>query len=214
MSKTYAVFGMGRFGRSVAKTLYNNGAEVLIADSEQEKVNDMADFSTYAATVNLTDEDSIKELDLSSVDVLVVAMARNLQASIMCTMVAKEAGVPFVLVKVYDNRMGEILLKCGADQVIQVEEEAGVRAAMRLNSGDLLDYFDLDNDLFVANIHPKADWIGSSLRALRLREKYNINVVAIKENGRLTSKVDPEAPLTKDQELLVVVDEEGMSRIK
>ena len=214
MAKSFAVLGMGKYGSNVAKTLYANGSDVLIADKDPDLINYLADSATYAMVLDLSDPEALARLSFDNMEAVIVAMSGNLEASIMCTMAAKDAGVPLVLAKVSTKRMGDILKKCGADQVIEVEEDAAIRTAISLQSTDFLDYFDLSSDLCLLNMRPKADWVGKSLLALGLRDKYNINVVAIKENGETISRIDPNMPLNKEQELIVVMDKKSLGKLK
>ena len=106
MSKTIAVFGLGRFGRSLATSLYDSGVDVLAIDKDHDIVETMSGKVTYAASADLTNPNAIKELGLGEVDVVVVAIGSDLKASIISVMVAKEEGVPYVIAKAADERMG------------------------------------------------------------------------------------------------------------
>ncbi|MGX8699377.1 MAG: potassium channel family protein, partial [bacterium] len=180
MKKSFAVLGMGTFGKYLTEVLYDAGADVLIADNDVETISQYADKSTYAMTCDLSDPEAIKGLGLEHIDVVVVAMPLSLEPSIMCTMVAKELGVRRVIARSSTPRMAEVLRKVGADEVINIEEDAAFRTAKRLLSDDFLDYFDLGDTLCLIDMRPRADWIGKNLRELRLRERYDINVVAIR----------------------------------
>ena len=212
--KSFAILGMGKFGQKLAETLYENGAEVLIADQDEEIINQFANRATYAMTCDLCDPQAIGELGLGSMDVVFICMARNIEPSIMCAMVAKESGVPTVIAKASSQRMKSVLLKVGADQVQLVEEEAAVRAAYKLMSTDFIDYYDLEGPLCIINMHPKDAWVGKSLKDLNLRAKYNINVAAIKNKDGVMGHVDPTIPLSKEAEMLVIVNDDDVKKIK
>ncbi len=213
MSKTIAVFGLGRFGRSLATNLYDSGATVIAIDKNPDIVERVAESVTYAAAADLSNPDAIKELGLSEVDTVVVAMGSDLNASIMSVMVAKEEGVPYVLAKASDERMGTILKKIGADKIIYPEEETGIRTARILTSSTFLEFFSIDENLCLIEMKPKAEWIGMSLRELELRHRYKINVVAVKDASEMRSFIDPDRPLEADTELLVIVDKKDMGNL-
>lgn len=214
MIKSVAILGLGKFGQKMAETLYTNGIDVIVADEDEEIVNHMSTKSTMASVADLMDEDSIKELGLSNVDTVVICMARHVEASIMCAMVAKELGVKYVLAKASTKRMADILYKVGCDKVINIEEEAAIREARKLISDDFIDYFDLEDSLCIINMKPKDAWIGKNLKELNLREKYNVNVVAIKEDGGLNSHINPDKPLDKDSTLLLVTEKNNLRKLE
>lgn len=214
MNKSFAVLGMGKFGQRLAKDLFESGADVLVADDDEEIINQMADKSTYAMIADLADPASISQLGLSNMDVVIICMARHIEASIMCAMVAKEAGVPKVIAKASSKRMKDVLLKVGADQVTLFEEEAASRTARKLLSTDFIDFFELSDDLCIINMHPKDSWVGKNLMELRLREKYGANVVAINSGNGLSARIDPNEPLEKKMDLLCVLSKKDATKLK
>ena len=214
MNKSFAILGMGKFGQRLATDLYDAGADVLIADEDEDLIDQLADRATYAMTADLSDPESIAQLGLSNMDVVVVCMARHIEASIMCAMVAKEAGVPKVIAKASSKRMKDVLLKVGADEVSLFEEEAASRTARKLLSSDFIDFFDLSDNLCIVNMHPKNEWVGENLMNLRLREKHGINVVAINDGNGLSAIINPTEPLTKEMDLLCVLSKKDAAKLK
>lgn len=213
MKKSFAILGMGSFGKYMTSVLYESGANVLIADSNAETISQYADKCTYAMTADLTDPEAIRGLGLDNIDVAIVAMSQNLEPSIMCTMVAKELGVPYVISKASTKRMADILLRVGADEVINIEEDAAFRTSRKLLSDDFIDYFDLGENLCLVDILPKDEWVGKSLKQLGLREKYNINVVAVKESGAVSSHIDPNLPLKQDSHLIIILEKKDLKKL-
>lgn len=214
MNKSFAVLGMGKFGQRLAQDLYDSGADVLIADEDEDLINQLSDRATYAMTADLADPESIAQLGLSNIDVVIICMARHIEASIMCAMVAKEVGVPKVIAKASSKRMKDVLIKVGADEVSLFEEEAASRTARKLLSSDFIDFFDLSDDLCIVNMHPKDEWVGENLMNLRLRDKYGINVVAINSGNGLSNRIDPNEPLTKKSDLLCVLSKKDAAKLK
>ena len=117
-SKTYAVFGLGRYGRAVAKELVSNGAEVLAVDIDEEKVNEAITEIPFCKCADVTDPEVLKQLGISNIDVVIISMATNLEASVMATMLCKEMGVKTVISKCSSEMNCKILGKIGADKVI------------------------------------------------------------------------------------------------
>ena len=203
--KQVAVIGLGRFGRKLAVSLYKNGVDVMAVDKDEELVERISSDVTYAIRADVNNAEAIKGLGLEQVDAVVVAIGSDLTSSIMAVMVSKEIGVPYVMAKAADERMGAILTKIGADKVIYPEEETGERTARKLMSDSFMEFFDIDNNLCIVEIRPKKDWIGKTLVELKLREKYKINVVAVKDNNKMHSTVDPMKPVEEDMTFLVIL---------
>lgn len=214
MAKSFAVFGLGRFGKRIARCLYDMGADVIAVDGDPEQLEKVAGNVTYSVEADLTDADDIKGIGIENTDVVVVAMGSDLKASIMSVMVAKEVGVPYVVAKAADERMGTILKKVGADKVIFPEEESGERTARILCSESFIELFDVDKNLSIIEMKPKKEWIGKNLIDLNLREKYEANIVAVKENSKMRPVIDPKKALTEDTVLLVVVEKKNIKKLR
>ena len=214
MGKSIAVLGIGRFGKKLALSLSDMGAEVMVVDASTEVLEKMSPFVTYAIEADLKDVEALKGIGLEGMDAVVVAMGSDLQASIMSVMIAKEMGVPYVMAKASDERMGAILTKVGADKIIYPEEESGFRTARVLASESFVDYFDLAGNLCVLEMKPKPEWIGKNLIELNLRGNYNINVIAIKSKSGTSASIDPKKPLDAEDELFIVVEKKDLKKIK
>ncbi len=213
MKKSVAVLGLGRYGVSLAKSLYEMGADVLVVDKDEDAVNEMADHCTVGICADLENEEELKALDLQNMDIVVSAMGRSLAASIMVVTDAKEAGVPLVVAKSSSKRMSSILKKVGADKVIIPEEYGGHQSARILASDTVLDYFQVDEEMVMIEIKPKEHWIGRNLIELELRKKYKVNVVAEKEGDGPWRLIDPQKVITKDSVLLIVLGKEDMNKL-
>ena len=214
MSKSIAVIGLGRFGKKLACTLYDMGSDVMAVDKNPELVASVSRNVTYAIEADVANPEVVKGLGLKEMDVVVVAIGSDLASSIMSVMVAKEQGVPYVLAKARDDRMGQILKKIGADKIIYPEEETGMRTARILLSDNFLEFFDIDDNLCMLEIKPKPEWIGKNLIELKLREKYKLNVVAVKDHSEMRSFIDPKRPLEDDTELLVILEKKDLKYLK
>lgn len=212
--KSIAVLGLGKYGRSLARNLYNLGADVLAVDSDPDVVAEFTANSTSSIKANLNNEDEVLALGLKNMDIVVTAMGSNLAASIMCVSVAKEQGVPLVIAKSDSNRMASILKKVGADRIIDPEEEGGARSARILVSSYLNECFKLDENLNLLEMVPMSEWVGHSLNELDLRKTMNINVVAMRKKGGLWHFVEPDVVLEEDMNLLIVMERETLKKIR
>lgn len=213
MKKSIAVLGMGRFGQFLTAELSKNGADVLIADGDEENIRKFANQVSCAIKADLNDPEVIRGLGLGSVDTVVVSMGSSLDASIMCVMVAKELGVPYVIAKAASLRMGEILRRVGADEIIYPEKESAETTARRLLSSDFLEFFDIGSELCVFSMKPKKDWVGKSLRELDLRGRMKLNVIAMREGGHTSATMDPDRPLSADADLFAVASHEALDKL-
>ena len=213
MNKSIAVLGLGKYGISLAKNLYNMGADVLVADDDPDVLKEMVGNCTTAIKADLEVEEEILALDLKNMDIVVVAMAGNLSASILAVTIAKEKGVPLVVAKSSGDRMSSILRKIGADKILIPEESSGFQSARILLSDTLLDYFKVDDNLSMIEMRPEEKWVGKSLIDLNLRKKYNMNVVAIKKGSDNWQIIDPTKPLPADSRLLIVIDTESLTKL-
>lgn len=213
MKKSYAVLGLGKFGKSVAEELTRAGAEVLAIDINEECVNDIADMVTCAMCMDVCDVPTMKTLGLSNMDGVVVAIATNMEASVMATILAKEAGTPFVMAKALDDIHSNILKKVGADKIIIPEKEAGIRVARNIMSENYLDFIELSDRIRLVEIPVKEEWIGKTLRELRLRRNKNINIVAIKKDGDIIVDIDVDTPLKDNVTFFVLVDRSDINKL-
>ena len=214
INKTYAVFGLGRYGRAVAEELINNGAEVLAVDIDQDNVDNAIETIPVCKCADITEPEAIRRLGIANIDVVVVAMASNLEASVMAVTLCKEAGVPTVIVKCGNEMHQKILSRVGADKVIFPEKESGVRLAKNLLTSGFAEMIELSDDVSMVEIDVKDEWVGKTLMDLNLRKKYTINVVAIRKEGNINTAVDPLLPLEKGMQLIVIANTAKLQKLK
>lgn len=190
--KSYAVIGLGQFGMTLALTLAEANCDVLVIDDTEENIQDIAEKVTYAVKADVREPDTLKSLGVQNVDVVIVAVAENMEASITATMQAKELGVPFVMAKAMNALHGRILSKLGADRVIYPEQSMGIRVAKNLLSSGFVDLFELSSDFSMAEFLVPEEWIGKCLADLKIREKYNINLIGIKQGDEVNVNLKPD----------------------
>ncbi len=212
--KTYAVFGLGRYGIAVARELVENGMEVIAVDTEKRIVNDAAAYLPVCKCADVTDPEVISCLGIGSIDTVIVCMASNLEAMVMAVTLCKEAGVKNVIAKCANEMQQKILLRVGADQVVFPENESGIRLAKNLLSSGFIDMISLAKDVSIVEIDVKDEWCGKNLIELNLRKKYGFNIVAIKKGEQVTVNINPEQVLDAQTTLIVIANTTKLGKLK
>ena len=180
MRKQYAVFGLGSFGESVAVALQELGCEVVVVDNHMERIEDISPYVSYAVQADIEDPEVIRSLGARNLDGVVVAVADDMEASIMATLVSKEIGVPYVLAKAKNELHAKVLKKIGADSIIFPEKEIGQSVARNLVSGEFVDWISLSPDYSITEIQVPEKWIGKSLSEIDVRRTKDVNVVGVR----------------------------------
>lgn len=212
--KTYAVFGLGRYGTAVARELVDNGMEVIAVDIDQKKVNDAASYIPVCKCADITDADVISRLAIGNIDTVIICLAGNLEASVMAVTLCKEAGVKTVIAKCSNEMHQKILLRVGADKVVFPENESGVHLAKNLLSSGFIDMISLSRDVSMVEIDVKNEWIGKNLIELNLRKKYGVNVVATKQGDEVNVNINPEQLLDAKTSLIVIANTAKLGKLK
>lgn len=213
MKKQFAVFGLGSFGESVAVTLQQLGCEVVAVDNHMEHVQEISEQVSYAIKADAGDPEVIKSLGTRNLDGVVVAVADDMEASVMATLVSKEIGVPYVIAKAKNELHATILKKIGADAVIFPEMEMGVRVAKTLMSSNFADWIALSPDYSIIEIATPKEWIGKSLQQLDVRRSHDVNVVGIKIGEEVEVNPDPERTLQEDMTLIIIGSNYALEKI-
>lgn len=213
INKSYAVFGLGRYGYAVAKELINSGAEVIAVDTDEAIVNAVINEIPICKCADVTDAEVIKQLGISNIDIVIIAMANNFEASVMATTLCKEAGVKTVIVKCANEMHQKILYRIGADKVVFPEHESGIRLAKNLLSSGFIDVIELSKNVSMVELDVKPEWEGKTLLELNLRKLYALNVVAIRQNNNVSIDIDPQAPLDKSMKLIVIANTKKLEKL-
>lgn len=202
--KQFIVIGLGRFGTSVAETLYALGNDVLAVDIDEERVQNIADRVTHAVQVDANDEASLRALGIGNFDVAIISIGSDIQANILSTLLVKEMNVKHIITKANNAMHAKVLYKIGANRVIFPERDMGIRVAHNLCSSSILDYIELSPDFSIAEIVTPKDWVGSSLKDLNLRVRYGINVVAIKRDNDINVSPSAEEIVTEGDIIVAI----------
>ncbi len=202
--KQFIVIGLGRFGTSVAETLYALGNDVLAVDIDEEAVQNIAEKVTHAVQVDANDEASLRALGIGNFDVAIISIGSDIQANILSTLLVKEMNVKHIITKANNALHAKVLYKIGANRVIFPERDMGIRVAHNLCSSNILDYIELSPDFSIAEIVTPKEWEGHSLKDLDLRVRYSINVVAIKRDDNI--EVSPSADeIIQEGDIIVAI---------
>lgn len=215
--KQFAIIGLGRFGSSVAKTLSEKGCQVLAIDVKEDAVQDMSEFVTQAVCVDATDEKALRSVGIENVEVAVVGMGNNLEASILTTLILREIGIKEIVAKAVTEDHRKVLLRVGATRVVAPERDMGARLANTLISPEIVEHIDLSKDSSIVELIPPKEFVDKDLRELDVRKKYGLNVIAIKRKLRVVNKegeaveeakinISPEpGDVIREGDLLIVV---------
>lgn len=202
--KQFVVIGCGRFGTSIARTLYGAGYDVLAIDQDEDVIKELADSVTHAVQMDAAGEGALKSLGIRNYDVAVIAIGSNIQSSILITLLARELGVKYIVAKAQNELHAKILYKTGADRVVLPEREMGARVAHNLVSPNILDYIELSPDYSIVEIMPLKEWIGKSLETINIRVKYGVNIMAIKQKTSINISPYAQDVICKDDIIVVV----------
>ncbi|MGA8941178.1 MAG: TrkA family potassium uptake protein [Thermoactinomyces sp.] len=211
---TFAVIGLGRFGKSMAITLHEMGYEVLAIDKDAARVQDMAQIVTHAVEADTTDENVLKALGIRNFDVVIVAIGNDIQASIMTTLLLKEVGCKKVVVKAINELHWKVLDKIGADRVVFPERDMGVRVVHSLISPNILDYIELSNDYSIIEIIANDFFSGKTLQELDIRRRFGCNVMAIKKGSSFNIAPSAHDIIHQGDVLVVIGHNENLRKLQ
>lgn len=192
MRKNFAVFGLGRFGESVVRTLVEAHQDVLAVDIHEEPVNELMDVATQTLIADTRDEEVLRDLNIGSFDYVIIGIGNNMEASILTTMLSKEQGAKKVIAKAETSDQGRVLERVGADRVIFPERDMGRSIVRKLLSNHILSYIDLSDDYTLATIEiTDPSFTEQSLIELKLRQRFGLTVIAIKHDKEINVSPKP-----------------------
>jgi len=184
----FAVIGLGRFGASVARALVELGQQVLVIDINEELVQDASEFATDAVCIDATDEKALRSVGITDVDVAIVSIGTRLDASILVTLALKEIGVKEIIAKGITPTQVKVLDRIGATRIVSPEVDMGTKLAHSLIMPDVIEQINLSPEYSLFETKAPEEFLGKTLEQLKLRVKYNVNVIAIKNKSTVTAK--------------------------
>ncbi len=212
--KSYVVLGMGRFGSEVARRLAELGCEVLAIDNNQELIQPLSDTVTQAVVADARDKEVLRALGVKDFDCAVVAIGGNLANSVLATMNLKELGIKHIVCKAHDETHRQVLLKLGADQVVIPEQENAQRLARSLASFNVLDYIELSDDYGIIDLPAPKSWVGKSLRELNVRAKLGVNILAVKQGGKINVSPAADYAISTGDVMVVLGDTSALKAVQ
>ncbi|MGM0688697.1 MAG: potassium channel family protein [Bacillota bacterium] len=204
MKQSFLVIGAGRFGTSVAKTLYNMGQDVMIVDNDEVKIQLISDEVTNAAQADASSEACLKALEVKDFNAVVLAIGDDVQSSIMAAILLIELGAKVIVAKARTTLHGKVLEKVGVNQVVFPEREMGHKLARSLIAPSIIDMIELSDDYSVVEVIAPDHMVGKSLKELDLRARHGISVIALRRNHGDKTKISPVAEDTIEAEDIIV----------
>lgn len=215
--RQYLVVGLGRFGLSIAKTLYENGESVLVMDSEEELVQEAINNNIIenGVTADATDPVVLKNLGINNFDVAFVCIGTSIEDSTLVTLTLKELGIPKVIAKAMTEPHGRVLAKVGADEVIYPEVYMGKRVALKEIEPNIVEHMKFTDNYILVEIKAPAKFANKTLLELELRKNYKANIIAIKrENGEMEITPMGDSVIKKGDTLIVITDTQTSKKLE
>ena len=209
----YVVFGLGRFGVSLTKALDECGAEVLCIDIDEEKINEISPFCTHAVCMDATDEHNLERLGINNMDVAIVCITSNIEASIFISLLCKQMGIPKVISKASDERHKLVLERIGVDKVVIPEEAMGERLANMLVKPNVVEIMTLADSFRMVEISTPKRWQDKTLIELNLRNTERVNIVVIKRGDEIITSPAGDCKLLADDIIVVAGSVDDIKRL-
>ena len=210
--KNVLLIGLGRFGRHIAIHLDSLGHQVMAVDINEERINKVLPYVTNAQIGDSTNAGFLDSLGIGNFDVCIVTIGSNFQNSLETTSLLKEMGAKFVVSRAERDVQAKFLLRNGADKVVYPEKQMAKWTAIRYTADHILDYIELDDKHAIFEVEVPREWVGKSVGQLDIRKKYDINILAIKENGSLSASISPETHLAEGSTLLVIGEYKALQK--
>ena len=210
--KSILLIGIGRFGKHIAMDLHRLNHQVMVVDDNEERINELLPYVTNAQIGDSTNRDFLESLGVNNFDVCFVAIGKDFQSSLETTCTLKELGAKLVVSRAASDVHAKFLLRNGADEVIYPEKQIAKWASIRYSSDHILDYIELDESHAIFEVSVPKAWLGMSILQLDVRKKYNINIMGIKQGGRMNVSVSPDTLLTEDITLLVLGEYKALQK--
>lgn len=202
--KSILLIGLGRFGRHIAQELNALGHQIMAIDNNEDRVNAVLSYVTNAQIGDSTSEYFLRSLGVGNFDVCMVTIGGDFQSSLETTSLLKELGAKFVVSRAERDVQAKFLLRNGADEVVYPEKQLAKWAAIRYSSDHILDYIELQDDHAIMEVTIPPEWIDKSIGTIDIRKRYNINILAVKKDGRLDMNITPDTVLSRNESMLVL----------
>ena len=210
--KSILLIGVGRFGKHIAEKLNELGHAVMAIDSSEQRINEILPIVTSAQIGDSTNEAFLRQLDVKQFDVCIVTIGNDFQSSLETTNLLKELGAKVVVSRTERDGQAKFLLRNGADEIVYPEKQLASWLAIRYSADHILDYIELDDDCSIFEVTVPKEWLGKSILEVDVRRKYNVNIIGVRENGKLNVSVTPGIVLTGSKTLLVLGEYKALQK--
>ena len=210
--KSILLVGVNNFGTMIAKQLHDLGHQVMAVDRDENRINAILPLVTDAEIGDSTNELFLRSLGINNFDVCIVTIGSDFQSSLETTSLLKELGGKLVVSRADREVQAKFLLRNGADEVINPEKQIAKWAAIRYASNHILDYISLNDDYAIYEVSVPKEWIGKSIGQIDIRKRYGINILAIKQSGKMSLSVTPELILNESMTMLVLGERKAIQK--
>ena len=210
--KSILLIGLNHFGSLLAKKLHDQGHQILAVDREESRVAAVLPYVTSAQIGDSTSEAFLRTLGVDHFDVCIVAIGEDFQSSLETASLLKELGARMVVSRADRDVQAKLLLKNGADEVIDPEKQIAEWAAVRFASDHILDYIKLDADHAIFEVPVPCEWSGRSSGQIDIRKRFGISIMGVKERGAMNLSVTPETVLDSRKTMLVLGEQKAIRK--
>ena len=202
--KTVLIIGMGRFGHHLANNMISLGNEVMIVDKDESRLEDLTKLISNIKIGDCTNEDVLQSFGVANFDICFVTIGESFQNSLETTSLLKELGAKLVISRAERDVQEKFLLRNGADKVVYPEKQVAKWASIRYTDDHILDYMEVDASHAIFEVEVPEEWIGKTVGGLDIRKRYNINILAVKNEGEFNIAISPDTYLEENSKLLVL----------
>lgn len=210
--KSVLLIGLGNFGIMIAQQIRELGHQVMAVDINEERVNEALHYVTDAVIGDSTNKDFLESLGINNYDVCIETIGSDFQNSLETTSLLKELGGRMVISRADREVQAKFLLRNGADEVVNPEKQIAKWLAVKYTSNNILDYIHLDDEHAIFEVKLPKNWIGKCIRDIDIRQRFGINILAIRENGNMNLSLSPDNVFMENQTLLVLGEKKAIQK--
>ena len=210
---TFGIIGLGRFGTDLALKLVEAGYEVIVVDRNENKVKAMREYTDYAYVTGELNKQTLEEIGIQNCDTVIICIGEAIDTSILVTLNVVNLGVKRVISKAISQDQGEVLEKLGAE-IVYPERDMALRLAKTLTTTSVLDYISLDNNVEISKIKVSGNLVGKTVLNSNIRQKYNLNIIAIEHKGITDIEIHPEYSFNSSDVIVVIGRSDNMRRFE
>ena len=214
--KSFAIIGLGNFGKTLAMTLAEDGHQVLVIDSDEERVEEISDYVTNAVIGDSTERSVLESAGITDYDCAVVAISNNMECSILTTLLLEDLGIKEVVARAVSDNHAKVLERVGADLVVFPERDMGEKLAFKLSKKNVLEFIEFSQDYSIVEIKTPIKWIGKTLRELDIRKKYKVNVIAVIKDyppHKIDISPDPDTVLEASDTVTMIGSNDDIDKV-